>query len=117
MKLQNQLLKFFIDKTALNTKADELKNRKLAFKKLKSTEKIVPSQLQAKAEEYLEIKKLEKSVKNRNLKVMKQNSALMSILKGTGVARLKKISLEFEQYGTINFWYKEDYSIYFEQIL
>jgi len=117
MKLQKQLLKFFMEKTKLRRDQDEVKLRTLAFKKLKNSDEISPDQLQAKAEEYSAIKKLEKNIKKGQYRVMKQNTELMSILKGVGLPRLKKISFQYENYGTIQFWYKEDYAIYFEQTL
>jgi len=114
MNLQKQLLKFYIKSTALSKSITDIKTRKSVYRKLKKTGEISSVQLQDKIDEYLAIKRLEKGISRSTRSIMKRRNILVGILKDAGYPRLKKICFEYEQYGALNFWYKENNMIYFE---
>ncbi|PWS26154.1 hypothetical protein DHW03_15270 [Pedobacter yonginense] len=86
----------------------------MVYRKLKKTDEITSVQLQAKIDEHLAIKQLEKEISRSTRSLMKRRNTLVGILKEAGYPRLKKICFEHEQYGALNFWYKENNMMYFE---
>jgi predicted transcriptional regulator len=114
MNLQKQFLKFYLKSTALSKSMTELKTRKLVYRRLKKTGEISSVQIQDKIDEYLAIKQLEKEISRSTRSIMKRRNTLVGILKETGYPRLKNICFEHEQYGALNFWYKENNMMYFE---
>lgn len=114
MNLQKQLLKFYIESTLLSKSITELKTGKSVYRKLKRTGEITSVQLQDKIDEYLALKELEKKIARINRSIMKRRNNVVGILKDTGYPRLKKICFAYDQYGPINFWYKENNMVYFE---
>lgn len=115
MDIEKQLLKYFLKSTKLTEGTKTLKHLESVYRRLKSSDPFTMEQVRTKAGEYERINKLTRVNAVLGKELMEARHKIVSTLKGIGLPKNKKITVTYEQHGTIAFWYKETNAIFFEK--
>lgn len=115
MNLEKKLLKYYLKSNRLSAGNEELKKLKASFQKLKKNSSINSTDIQQKLDEHFAILRLTKQNADLTYASMQIRNRLISALKDIGYPAARKITLDFEGYGLISFWYKESNVLLFEK--